>query len=119
MGPVVHNKYASISVNPDSHVNHRRLASNVQLFVLIRVLVHSKSAQFRPSNQPHNQPDDQKAVISYDPRERKLLPRVRFNANTGHVLQSVAEEDELVLSTFNRCLTSLSDSDETENELFV
>ena len=53
------------------------------------------------------------------PRERTLLPRVRFNANTGQVLQSVAEEDELVLSTFNRCLTSLSDSDETENELFV
>ena len=68
---------------------------------------------------PNHQPDDQKHVISYDPRERTLLPRVRFNANTGQVLQSVAEEDELVLSTFNRCLTSLSDSDETENELFV
>lgn len=67
----------------------------------------------------HHEPDDQKPVISYDPRERTLLPRVRFNANTGQVLQSVAEEDELVLSTFNRCLTSLSDSDETENELFV
>ena len=62
---------------------------------------------------------NEQPIISYDPRERSAqLPRVvRFNSSTGQVLQAVAEEDELVLNSFERSGTSLSD--ETENELFV